>query len=751
MKKIMYLIAISIFSCCFIGTVSADYSQGSWSKVSCCNTTDPECTFITDVLFLNESGYTSYSLNPTTGLYTGSGSLYSTLSSEAQNEGTYFIANDNELKAYLINVDNTVFNQYNITDAGDNNFCIAKQNSKESYSITSEATTNGSFTVKVNGDIVSSAEVGQTVTIDTLANDDYDVKDVKVYKTGTEEIVSLLNNQFVMPNYAVTIIVEFEKVVFDITTEETENGSYTVTYNDEEATRGLAGSTIMINTTPAIHYDLDAIKIINLDTEEDITSEYLNGNELTMPKANIKIEVTFKLHQYTIGKMIISGDHGTHTTTLNGNVVTTAGYNQKVVVNPVPEEGYEVENIQIYDTDTRLIKDVTKEDGIWSFDMLGENIKIHVTYKETTYNISKVTSEYGSFNISAEAAPYGSWIVISDIESKVLGYTAYINNKYNVKIKNHNTGDEITNIEFKLSNKQFKMPACDIDVEVVFTHTENPATVSSVAGGGSTTLTTVDGESKWSYYYGDTVKLNFHPYDGYALKAVKIVKYNSKSEIAAVYNKASETFIMPGERVEVQVTYKKISAAPKTISAKLYGTTGYDDVRFTWSQVSNTDGYIVYYKKSTSSYWTKFTDTDSAKAGTKPKIYYSGTTRYINANNLTDGAKYIFRIQSYIKDINGNRKYSNEKTWSIYTLKKMAAPKITRLSSKSMRVSYTKINGASGYVISQSTKKTGTNTVSKITVKRNKTYYYKVRAYKIGLNGKRVYGPWSNVKAYTLR
>ena len=59
-----------------------------------------------------------------------------------------------------------------------------------------------------------------------------------------------------------------------------------------------------------------------------------------------------------------------------------------------------------------------------------------------------------------------------------------------------------------------------------------------------------------------------------------------------------------------------------------------------------------------------------------------------------------------------------------------------------------------------STSKTGTNIVSTystttgktktITTKKGKTYYYKIRAYKV-VDGKKIYAPWSDVKSYKLK
>ena len=170
----------------------------------------------------------------------------------------------------------------------------------------------------------------------------------------------------------------------------------------------------------------------------------------------------------------------------------------------------------------------------------------------------------------------------------------------------------------------------------------------------------------------------------------------------------------------------------------------HNNVKVSWSDVSCESGYAVYYKKSTSSTYT---------------CYKRTTAYYANIANLSDGAKYYFKVVPY-KIVNGYRCYSSGKTTSIYTLKKISTPAVSKYSSSKVKVSWTNIYGESGYQISKSTRKTGTNIVytyrtttgkSKVILAtKGKTYYYKVRAYKT-VGTKKIYGPWSYVKAYKLR
>lgn len=176
---------------------------------------------------------------------------------------------------------------------------------------------------------------------------------------------------------------------------------------------------------------------------------------------------------------------------------------------------------------------------------------------------------------------------------------------------------------------------------------------------------------------------------------------------------------------------------PSSVKTSLYG---YDDVKVSWSKVSGVSGYKVYYKKSTAPSWTLLKTT---------------TATSFKKANLSDGTKYDFKVVAY-KNVSRNACENAGKTSSIYTLKKVAGVKASKSSSK-VKVSWTNISGETGYQISQSTSKSKTKVVATykttsgkyktVSATKGKTYYYKVRAYKV-VDGKKIYGPWSNVVKY---
>lgn len=245
-----------------------------------------------------------------------------------------------------------------------------------------------------------------------------------------------------------------------------------------------------------------------------------------------------------------------------------------------------------------------------------------------------------------------------------------------------------------------------------------------------------------------------YTYTGSQVKPNPVVKLNGKTlvkntDYTVAYSnnintgKATMTITGKGNYSgKIVKTFVITPKAPKSAICSLYG---YDDVKVKWSAAKGASGYYVYYKRSTSDSYTYlgYTSNTSAKKA-----------------NLYDGKKYYFKIVPY-KTIGGTKyKGLQYKTASVYTLKKLSAPYVSKYSSGKVKVKWSNIAGESGYQISRSTKSSGINVVytcrttkgkSKvISAKKRKTYYYRVRAYRT-VDGKRIYAPWSSARKYRLK
>lgn len=192
------------------------------------------------------------------------------------------------------------------------------------------------------------------------------------------------------------------------------------------------------------------------------------------------------------------------------------------------------------------------------------------------------------------------------------------------------------------------------------------------------------------------------------------------------------------------ITFKIV---PKTVTNTKISSTSSSSIKLNWSKVSNASGYRIYRSTSKNGTYTKVKD-----------ITNNSTLTYTDSG-LSSNKKYYYKIKSF-KNVNGQKYYgyysniiSSETKLSTPTIK-LSTPK-----SKSIKVSWNKISGSKGYEVYRATSKKGTyykkSTTSNLSytntgLTKGKTYYYKVRAYKI-VNGNKVYSSFSSIKSISSK
>lgn len=177
---------------------------------------------------------------------------------------------------------------------------------------------------------------------------------------------------------------------------------------------------------------------------------------------------------------------------------------------------------------------------------------------------------------------------------------------------------------------------------------------------------------------------------------------------------------------------KIVPASPVKFKARSAGTTS---VKLTWGKAAGADKYKVY--RATSARGTyKLVKTTSSLSTTDRK--------------LTTGKNYYYKVRA----LGGRNFYSS---YTAVAKVKPVPAKVTlkaKAGKRSATLSWTKVSGASGYKVYRATEKNGsykrifTTTKTKVvnkSLKKGKTYYYKVRAYKT-VKGKKIYGAYSAVK-----
>ncbi|GHH99736.1 fibronectin type III domain-containing protein [Neobacillus kokaensis] len=173
----------------------------------------------------------------------------------------------------------------------------------------------------------------------------------------------------------------------------------------------------------------------------------------------------------------------------------------------------------------------------------------------------------------------------------------------------------------------------------------------------------------------------------------------------------------------------------------------YDQVRLTWKQAAGANGYEIYRSSSANGTYRLIQTMTSDR-----------TTSFTNSQ-LATGTAYYYKIRAY-RLVNGKKVYG---PFSSTVSGKPVLSKVTSIKASSagfdkIRITWSKVNGAHGYVVYRSTSKNGSytqlttvtnaSTLSFVHTKAatGTTYYYKVKAYRF-VNGKKIYGPYSSISS----
>ncbi len=229
-----------------------------------------------------------------------------------------------------------------------------------------------------------------------------------------------------------------------------------------------------------------------------------------------------------------------------------------------------------------------------------------------------------------------------------------------------------------------------------------------------------------NFYVNDNITTGQRYY--YKVRAIRAVGSNSNEYVYSSFTNVVNT--------------KALLNKPLNVKAE---ASGYNTVKVTFSPVAGATAYEIYRSIS--------------KNGTYRLIKTTTSTTFYNTN-LTTGFTYFYKVKAIRKQSTLTSKSEfSEKVWkspklgTVYNLKT-----VSNVYGKA-ELSWTSVNGASGYMVYRCSKADGTytkagqiktNSFTELNRPSGKSYYYKVRAYRY-VNGKIRYGAWSTPKKITIK
>lgn len=411
-----------------------------------------------------------------------------------------------------------------------------------SYSITfydgityKDEITNGSVAAKVNGAVVTSATKGDIVTLVVTPDEGYETNSLHVYRNGEE--VSLTNNTFSMPDGDVAVAVGFSAISYNVTVNETKNGSVDCSF-----TSFRFGEKVELSVTPADHYELDKLTITK-DGSDETVDWTLDGDSYTfiMPSTAVTIEATFKAIQYHV---TVDGTLQNGTLTVDKD---TAAYGEIVTLTATPSEGFELAEDPYRFTIGGETGSLGHSNGN-RLTMPAGDVVVSVIFVKKNYKIHYGVMEYGSvhakLNGETESAPYATWdeSLTLDVEPEE-GY------ELNTLTVTDSNGDNVP-----VNDNSFTMPKREVTISATFRPIDYAITVSPAANG--TVVAQQSGVPVQTAHYHDTVYLNVNPDEGYKLGSLTVAGPGGNvtcSETYGVYD-----FSMPAGNVTVSATFVEV-------------------------------------------------------------------------------------------------------------------------------------------------------------------------------------------------
>ncbi len=236
------------------------------------------------------------------------------------------------------------------------------------------------------------------------------------------------------------------------------------------------------------------------------------------------------------------------------------------------------------------------------------------------------------------------------------------------------TSSDVTFANATSASTSFTMPAKNVAVTATFKKINY--TVSVTNGSASKTTANV----------GDSITVSANSAaSGYVFDKW-VVKSGSTAVTFANATSASTTFTMPAGNVSVEATYSEVQQesdvpTPQGVTATATST----GVRVSWNAVTGASGYRVY--KKVNGTWNTV------------KTINNGATTSYDVLDLNAGETYTFTVQAFVTD--GGETAWSQKSADVTATPTFGAPDVGTATADNLgiKITWAKVNGASGYRI----------------------------------------------------
>jgi len=277
-----------------------------------------------------------------------------------------------------------VENQYSFT-MPNKNVTIIPSYKKNRFNV-SVTVKNEEKDFDINVEDMTSVLVGEEVTFKVTPITGYKVNSIEILDSDNNEVTftSTSNENkytFTMPESDITIIPSYERVSNSIEVEKnTHTKELTIEVNDISAV--VYEDEVKFTIIPEKGYEVDSIDIKDQDNNSIDYQKTDNDNEYSfiMPPSNVTIKPTYKKVSNSVN---IDDNKNTKEFIIEVNDSKAVVYEDTVKFTIIPEDGYELEDIEILDKNNNKIEyKKTSKDNEYIFTMPETDVIIKPIYRK---------------------------------------------------------------------------------------------------------------------------------------------------------------------------------------------------------------------------------------------------------------------------------------------------------------------------------------------------------------------------------